>query len=265
MDREQLHKLREAVRTGCITRAEAEAHLSAAIEEAYNSGEADMVYINACEDLLLELFAADQTPLPASEHYAAQMRRHMQSQKKPAFLPGWRHAAALAAVLLLVLVGGWAWFTGLPEHSQQVVQSRAVDVQTIRKSIASHIRENSITTGNFDEVVSFLGFTPKLPQLAGVEFTSARYTVDVQQDRILLTARFSVGGQEAGGDILYTVRFCTDADETYMLYEQEENGELCIIRGRVFYFAPAADRATYTWYEGTAIYSLECDDELVFG
>ena len=259
MSWDQIRMLREAVQTGQLSPDDAKAQLSAAIEREYGRADADMGTIDACEELLLELSGADVATLPSPEQYAAQMRRHMQPVRQRRFLmrPVWRCAAVLAAALVLAL-GIRLFFPPAsdPAREQPLLRAQPVDVQTIRQSIANRCKDSELATDDLHEVVAFLGFVPKLPDLPEVEITSTGYRVQVEQDRILLTANYGIADAAQDTQLQYTIQYCSDADTAYMLYEQEDNGDISIIHGKVFYLAQQADRTAYTWFEGATVYRL---------
>lgn len=259
MSWDQIRMLREAVQTGQLSPDDAKAQLSAAIEREYGRADADMGYIDACEDLLLELSGADVAKLPSPEQYAAQMGKHMQPMRQRRIFaqPVWRCAAALAAALALALgIGLWLRPVSDPAKEQPVLQAQAVDVQTVRQSIAGRRKDSELATNDLREVVAFLGFVPKLPELPDVEITATGYRVQVEQDRILLTANYGIADAAQDTQLQYTIQYCSDADTAYMLYEQEDNGDISIIHGKVFYLAQQADRTAYTWFEGATVYRL---------
>ena len=263
MSMEQIHQLRETVQAGQLSGTDAQKQLAAAIETEYGKADADMAYINACEDLLLALGSAGDAPLiPSTEQYAAQMQDYMHSRQPAPARAGaaWRYAAAAAAMLVLVL-GAWLFIRpgDDPAEARRTSEARPADVQTIRQSIADHDENSEFATDDLNEVIAFLGFVPKLPELPELDITSTGYRVQVAQDRILLTACHGIGDAAQNVQLQYTIQYCADADVAYMLYEQEDNGDISIIHGKVVYLAPQADRTTYTWFEGATVYRLVWD------
>lgn len=267
----QIHKLKEDILAGNTTYSDVERRLSAAIEAEYDREDANIDFINACEDLLLEMHTDGELPsFPTSEEYAIEMQKHMLVKKERSFLPklAWRCAAVLAAMLVIVLLGDqvfhWQWFSGTSTEDEQqyVIQSHHVDVQMIQNSIAEHIEESELSTDSFEEVVAFLGFVPKVPDMQEIDATTSKYVVLIEPDMITLSARYMIGEEVQRNNLLYTIQFCTNTDDTYMLYEQDGNGDTHVVNGTEVYITPNVERTTYTWLEDTTIYRLVCDNEM---
>lgn len=260
----QIHKLKEDILAGNTTYSDVERRLSAAIEAEYDREDANIDYINACEDLLLEMHTDGELPsFPTSEEYAIEMQKHMLVKKERSFLPklAWRCAAVLAAMLVIVLLGDqvfhWQWFSGTSTENEQqyVIQGHEITVPMIAESIAEHEEYDEIATSSYQDIVQFLGFEPSVPNIETINTTSVQYIAVMEPNMVTLTIRYTNTGNRQN-DILFTAQYCTNVQDAYFWFEQDLKGTMEQINGMNVYWATNTERSTYTWIDGTIVYHL---------
>lgn len=260
----QIHKLKEDILAGNTTYSDVERRLSAAIEAEYDREDANIDFINACEDLLLEMHTDGELPsFPTSEEYAIEMQKHMLVKKERSFLPkfAWRCAAVLAAMLVIVLLGDqvfhWQWFSGTSTEDEQqyVVQGYDIDIATIQSSIVAHEETIQLQTMLWDEVVSFLGFEPVAPDRKMLNAKEQTYFAFIHPESISFSAQYVVG-EEIPTYVLYSAQYYSHMDEAYTLLEQTTEGIHETIYNTDVYFSNNFDQSLFAWTNGTATYQL---------
>lgn len=266
-DYTQIQKLKQEVLSGTTIYADAERRLLEAIRAEEDKADADLDYINTCEDLLLELRTGGEWPsFPTAEKYVAEMQKHMQVKKKNSGLPkfAWRCAAVLAAMFVVVLLGDrlfhWQWFSGIStkDEQQYVIRGHEITIPMIAKSIAEHNEHGELLTDDWDEVTSFLGIVPSVPKADSFGFDSVQYFAAIDPISISLYAQYNkVGSNEA--DLIYSVHCFTEVDNAYIMLEQNADGIVADIADREVYIAKNAERNTFTWFENTTVYRLAGD------
>ena len=262
----QIHKLKEDILAGNTTYSDVERRLSAAIEAEYDREDANIDFINACEDLLLEMHTDGELPsFPTSEEYAIEMQKHMLVKKERSFLPklAWRCAAVLAAMLVIALLGDqvfhWQWFSGTSTEDEQqyVIQGHKVTVPMITESIAEHEGE-MLQTDKREEVIDFLGFTPPTLSSSALAIEKEQYVVMVDSEGITLSARY-FDSVDDGSPLLLKVQYCSALENAYMLFEQDAEGEKINIHSQDVYVAMNLDRVSFTWMDDTSVYRIAGD------
>ncbi len=264
-DFSQTQKLREDVLAGKIAHADAKSCLLAAIEAEYEKENADINFINACEDLLMELQTGGEWPaFPTAEQYAAGMQKYMRVKQKPPalFKTVWRCAAVVATMLVVVILGGRAlrWFTGTSTEDEWQYESRGqeITVSMIAESIAEHGTYRELITDDWDEVVAFLGVVPNVPKAANYGFDSVQYVAMVDSISLSLYAQYR--GQESDDPVLLcSVYYFTEADNAYMVLGENPNGFTELVGDREVHIAKDMERNTFAWFENTTVYRLAGD------
>lgn len=253
-----IQEIKEKIAAGVISREEACKQLAAAIEAERRKEDADVDYINACEDLLLEIHNGGEWPaFPTAEQYAAEMQKHMQVKKKAALLPrsrwAWRCAAVLTALLVLVLACGnrvfrWQWLTetSTEDEQQVVIRGHEIVVSVFPPSLAEYETEQLMVTEEWDEATAFLGVVPELPQVGSLGFEPLQYGAIIDPTAKVLYVCYQ-SQQNTEKHLIYGIHYITDPAEAYFSFEQNERGRYCSIGGQRVYCAQNIERPLFIW------------------
>lgn len=259
----QIHKLKEDILAGNTTYSDVERRLSAAIEAEYDREDANIDFINACEDLLLEMHTDGELPsFPTSEEYAIEMQKHILVKKERSFLPkfAWRCAAVLATMLVIVLLGDqvfhWQWFSGTSTEDvqQYVIQGHEITIPMIAESIAEHEGE-MIQTDDWQQVVTFLGFEPPKPDANLLSSSDVLYISYINPNDILLSIQYTLSVDEERY-ALFSAHYFTSAAEAYSLVEQSASGSTEAMNGIEVYYSNNLDQAIFTWQKDSTVFEL---------
>lgn len=263
-DLSQIHKLKEDILAGNTTYSDVERRLSAAIEAEYDREDANIDFINACEDLLLEMRTDGELPsFPTAEEYAIEMQKHMPVKKERSFLPklAWRCAAVLAAMLVIVLLGDhvfhWQWFTGISTEDEQqyVIQGHEITVSMIAESIAEHAIGEMLQTEDWNEIVRFVGFDLTVPTAESVNAESVTYYAFFDSNRISLTAQYTIDSDQSKY-LVCSLDLFNNMDDAYTMFEQSAIGTSMNIQGHQVYSSKNYDQLFFTWNQGNMMYQL---------
>ena len=251
-----IQEIKEKIAAGVISREEACKQLAAVIEAESRKADADVDYINACEDLLLEIRNGGEWPaFPTAEQYAAEMQKHMRVKKKTVFLPevAWRCAAVLAVVLVALFAWGsrvlrWQWLTETSTEDEQqfVIRGHEVVVSVFPPSEAEYHSDQVINTKDWDEVTAFLGFAPELPQVGFLGCEPLMYGAGIEPAAEMLYVCYQ-SQWDPERYLTYGIHYVTDAAEAYFSFEQNEHGEYCSIGGQRVYCAQNIQRPLFIW------------------
>lgn len=255
-----IQEIKEKMAAGEISCEEAAGRLEAAIETECSKAdaEADIDYINACEDMLLEIRNGGEWPaFPPAEHYVAEMQKHMRVKKKPGFFAkyAWRCAAVLAVVLVVLLAWGdrvlrWQWYTETSTEDEQqfVIRGHEVVFSVFPPSEAEYHSDEVINTEDWDEVTAFLGFAPEVPQLDYLGFEPLMYGAGIEPAAVILCVCYQ-SQWEPERYLTYMINYVTDVAEAYFTFEQNEHGEYRSIGGHRVYCAQNITRPIFIWSE----------------
>jgi hypothetical protein len=253
-----IQEIKEKLGTGVISCEAAARQLETAIEAEYNKADADVDYINACEDLLLEIRNGGEWPaFPSAQRYAAEMQKHMRVKKKAVFLPevAWRCAAVLAVVLVALFAWGsrvlrWQWYTETSTEDEQqfVIRGHEVVVSMFPPSEAEYHSDQVINTKDWDEVTAFLGFAPELPQIGSLGFEPLMYGAGIDPAAAMLYVCYQ-SQWDPERHLIYGIHYVTDVAEAYFTFEQNEHGEYCSIGGHKVYCAQNINDPVFVWTE----------------
>lgn len=253
-----IQEIKEKIGAGVISREEACKQLTAAIDTESRKADADVDYINACEDLLLEIGNGGEWPaFPTAERYAAEMQKHMRVKKKAAFLPevAWRCAAVLAVVLVALFAWGsrvlrWQWYTETSTEDEQqfVIRGHEVVVSVFPPSEAEYHSDQVINTKDWDEVTALLGFAPELPQVGFLGFEPLMYGAGIEPAAEMLYVCYQ-SQWDPERYLAYGIHYVTDVAEAYFTFEQNEHGEYCSIGGHKVYCAQNINDSVFVWSE----------------
>ena len=262
-DYTQIQKLKQEVLSGTTTYADAERRLLEAIRAVEDKADADLDYINTCEDLLLELRTGGEWPsFPTAEKYVAEMQKHMQVKKKNSGLPkfAWRCAAVLAAMFVVVLLGDrlfhWQWFSGIStkDEQQYVIRGHEITIPMIAESIAGNQQNVELCTSNWDEVVAFLGFEPSIPLPQALASVKEDYVVHVNSEEISLTVRYFTENENVCTH--YRIFYFLHPEEAFTAIEQTVTGSVVRIGDCEVYVSENLNQNAYTWIDETTVNQL---------
>lgn len=268
-DYTQIQKLKQEVLSGTTTYADAERRLLEAIRAEEDKADADLDYINTCEDLLLELRTGGEWPLfPTAEKYVAEMQKHMQVKKKNSGLPkfAWRCAAVLAAMFVVVLLGDrlfhWQWFSGIStkDEQQYVIRGHEITIPMIAESIAGNQQNVELCTSNWDEVVAFLGFEPSIPLPQALASVKEDYVVYVNSEEISLMVRYTK--EDDGKYVHYRALYFTHPKEAFVTLEQNVTGTVMTVGNHDVYVSENVEQTSFMWLDDISIHQLIGDVEL---
>ncbi|MBQ8554847.1 MAG: hypothetical protein IJ438_03130 [Clostridia bacterium] len=229
----------DAIHHGGLPPAQTEARLLGIIQEESErtDREADMVLVNACLDLLEQLHSASAAGRPARQ---PKLRR----------LARLRPAAALAAALVLVVIGGLMLRT--PQEQPQAVLGPSLDM--IATAMAEGNPTETIIVEDISQLDSLLGLQLQLPaQLCG-EWTATQGQIRYLPEYIRIEFAYAHAASPEK-DIVCVISLFTETDNLYISSEQTGEGGTVHANGRSIYISavsgdlPANDRIAAYWQE----------------
>lgn len=265
-DRMLIDKLRQELLLGRITYDDVVKRLTKAIENEYLKESPNVDFISACEHVLWKIETeGKQEYVSVSDRYLGAIEQHVKvaaqvrMKRKPATGFAKRIALVCAASAILILFSQGAihfeWFTqqSSSDEQQYIIQGHEITVNLIRTCIAEHNEYDFIKTSSFDDLCSFLGFSPSVasPQAFGVD--TVLFEAYIEPSIIMVNALYE---SEPGDAIaVLTTQYYTDADALFM-FEQDITGELILVNGNSVYTSTNMGRTSFSWMSNSTVYKL---------
>ncbi len=253
-----IQEIREKIAKGAISADEAAKELEAAVEAECSKADANVDFINACEDMLLEIRNGGEWPaFPTAKQYTAAMHRHIGAKREAKAFPKYarRCTAVLATMLVMILVWGnhvfrWQWYAenSTEDEQQFVIRGHEVVVSAFPPSVAEYHSDEVINTEDWDEVTAFLGFEPELPQVGHLGFEPLMYGAATDPTAVMLYVCYQ-SQWDPERYLTYSIHCVTDVAEAYFTFEQNEHGEYRSIGGQKVYCAQNINAPMFVWSE----------------
>lgn len=232
---------------------------------------ADMGLISACEDLLWELNTNGKLPFAShlEANRAAIMKRLSREHKqKAAWTFTLRTIAVTAAAFVLMVVADGVlnhkWLTqySTDDEQQYVIQGQAVDPRLVDGSLATENQEiGELTTSDWDAVVAFLGYEPKVPTWLPEGWAIRYYYASKNLVSSTLTIYYYFAHVDRESMIWSQERY-TDIEDAFATFEQNAMGELITLAGHDIYYTINVDKIMCIWQEEECVSSLSGTAEL---
>lgn len=263
-DRMLIDKLRQELLLGRITYDDVVKRLTKAIESEYLKESPNVDFISACEHVLWKIETEEkQEYVSVSDRYLEAIEQHVEvaaqahMKRKPAtgFAKRIALVCATFAILILFTQGAihFEWFTqqSSSDEQQYIIQGHEITVNLIKTCIAEHNEYDFIKTSGFDDLCSFLGFSPSVvsPQAFGVD--TVLYEAYIEPSIIMVNALYE---SEPGDAIaVLTVQYYTDADEALFMFEQDMGGTRTFINGLTVYISSNLEHYSYSWLSDSTV------------
>lgn len=243
-------------------------------EQAKPTAERDQRLIDSAEQLREELHhrtalsfeAKRQKNLDSTVQKYKAWRKQQHKQKQALRI------SAFAATLLLCLGLGsgllhWNWFETKPSEDgeQYVIQGHEIRLDTITQAIAAHDEADEITTMDIEDLFTFLGFKPVIPEVIQSSWIACKYYAYVAPYEIQVQVSYQ--NSESQQKIFYNMSFSTDQSNMFLTIEKENNsGSYINIGSKEVYICKNYDAWNIIWVDGIAshwIYGKVSQTELL--
>lgn len=266
-DRMYIDKLRQEVLSGRITYDDIVKRLTIAIETEYLKESPKIDFIESCEDFLWEIRAADeQKYVSVKDRYLKAIGQrtkvvvphHSRNSSVMGFAKRIALVSAAFAILIFFTQGAihFEWFTqhSSTDEQQYIIQGHAITVNVIETCIAEHNAFDSIKTTRWDELCSFLGFSPQIISPSVFHVDNTLYKAYIEPGVVMIDVLYKTDPHDAVA--VMTVHYYTDASEAYFMFEQDSTGEPIIINNSSVYTSVNMGRISYAWCSDSTICKL---------
>lgn len=257
-DRMLIDKLRQEMLSGKITYDDIVRRLTKAIESEYQKESPSIEFIESCEDFLWEIETeGKQSFVSVSDRYlkAIEHRVEITAQEQTRWSPiiGFAKRIALisaAFALLIFFTQGAIHFEWFTQHSstdeqQYIIQGHEITVNLIETCIAEHNAFDSIKTTSWDELCSFLGFSPRIISPSVFQVDNTLYKAYIEPGVVMIDILYKTDPHDAVA--VMTVQYYTDSEEALFIFEQDAVGEHLKIGDQSVYVTTNIDRNSFCW------------------
>lgn len=260
-DSSTVAKLIDAINENRLTGEDIERRLIAYIDAEYEKGDqANIRLICACEKLLNEISSNPATFVSHKEVYYQALKKAMaaKNQKNRRMYRYSLPKAVSAAVLTLVLLFGGVvsvqWMEGqsTKDEQQYTIQGYEISLSAIQSCIAEKAGLERISSTNWEEIVAYLGFEPKMPTTFLPDWAVTEYAVFVTQDTVNLTATYVRNGISQD-TLLYDLTFFSTMENAYMMFEQNKSGKHIPMGTVDIYMSENVARSTFSWHNANEV------------
>ena len=258
----------KTIEYGLLPAAEIERRLETTLSEALAGpigAEYDSVKAELCCSLLQRIYSKTEIDFEARAEKIKDriVRRYLARKRRKKILL--RGIGATSAVLVLFTVLNALsilppirWFTGesTEDEQQYIIRGHQIGSDIIRHVIAEHSESGMMSLHpppNYKDVTDFLGFDPMLPRAINDEYKATEYTSAIMPDWIYVCCRY-------GENVLLRKKLFADANNAYVSYEQDREGEHVVIGGVSVYTYHNANRQGWLWFKDSAICSVVIRD-----
>ena len=235
-DRMLIDKLRQEMLSGKITYDDIVRRLTKAIESEYLKESPSIDFIDSCEDFLWEIETeGKQKFVSVSDRYLGAIEQHVeitakeQTKRSPVMGFAKRIALISAAFAILIFFTQGAihfeWFTqhSSTDEQQYIIQGHEITVNVIETCIAEHNAFDSIKTTSWDELCSFLGFSPQIISPSVFHVDNTLYKAYIEPGVVMIDVLYKTDPHDAVA--VMTVQYYTDPEEALFIFEQDAAGE----------------------------------------
>lgn len=263
-DRMLIDKLRQELLSGKITYDDIVRRLTKAIESEYLKESPSIDFIDSCEDFLWEIGTeGKQKFVSVSDRYLGAIEQHVeitapeQTKRSPVMGFAKRIALISAAFAILIFFTQGAihfeWFTqhSSTDEQQYIIQGHEITVNLIETCIAEHDAFDSIKTTSWEELCSFLGFSPEIISPSVFQVDDTLYKAYIEPDVVMIDVLYKTDPH--GAVAMMTIQYYTDAEEALFMFEQDAAGELIQIQDHYVYSTTNVDQVSYSWITDSTI------------
>lgn len=263
--RKKLDEIKKALESGDLTADDIDRRLSAAVDAELQkpSDEADMSYVQACQDLLWSLHNTEPYVSTKEESKIAFLRKL--DAKKQRKKECWKTAyllVASAAILVLTLQidsslrRGWIAESSTPDEQQYVIKGTSVDSGLIASVNADQMDKpvETITTRDFQKVVDFLGYTPAHPTWLPDGIRPSLYAAT--SDSVYNTLSIRYVDSQDNTLLSFDVWQFNRAEDVYIPLEQNQHGKTMQIGATEVYTSWNMEWRVWTWRKGLTVYDM---------
>ena len=256
-------QIMQAIENGTLPTDETQRRLIALIEEEANrtDGPADENLISACVDLLERLQGrtnvAEEARIAAlNERIAAAIARKENHRRMGAMA---LRLVAAAAVILLFVGVRFSWFehSDTPDGQQHVITGQEITVEMVQAAIAENVGKGSVETADLNELQDIIGFDPHIPKTIADEWHVSMCRVWFMRHNIQVTVEYR-SKQVSDESIKYVVNYFTDVNDSYLTFEQSDNGKDTMLGHQVVYISMNLDNYVACWIEDNIVYEINC-------
>lgn len=257
-DRMHIDRLRQEVLSGKITCDDVVRRLTQAIEHEYLKESPNVDFINTCEDFLWEMGTeGKQKYVTVSDRYIEAIEQHIDTttqaplRKTPVMGFAKRIAliSAVFAILLCFTQGAihLGWFTqrSSTDEQQYIVQGHEATISLIEACIAEHNVYDSIKTTSWDELCSFLGFSPQIVSPRVFQVDNTIYKAYIDPEVVVVDVLYRTDPHDAVA--VMTIQYYTDATEAIFMFEQDTAGEFIKVGNQSVYTTTNLDCISFCW------------------
>jgi len=263
----ELTQILNAIKDGGFERDELVQHLNALVDRelSQNDHPADMVLVEACQDMLYRLHHHGEV---YTSHCAdslakakAKAKRHSHKSVTFPFRPVIR-VVAVFVLLVITCMGYDLIFRGkrlsavsTPDEQQYVVDGNKNEGLLIVESNAdSNLKPRTVSTTELDEAIEVLGYTPKLPTWLPDGWYACDYFVVVSKQTTTFRAQYCCDG--INDYIKYIRTSYHDADIAQARIEQDKAGTVYSVNGNNVYVTQNIDSTVATWLSNSTCYTV---------
>lgn len=260
-------ELRTAIKNGTLTCSEIDRRLTDAINKEINKTNeaADLGFIEACQDLLGELYGNQMKPtdeLMRSSLESAREKLRSKSKRSSASLRTSLRIAIVAAALIIAVVVGdqvlrreWLEGDSSDDKQQYTVSGHAIDPGLVESGNAAiTTEEQEITTIELSEVVGVLGYTPKMPTWFPADWDLEEYYA--QSIEVYQLFNLTLVSERSKEFLKYEVTRYTSIEDAQASFEQNEHGQSLPCNGWDVYLTQNMGKSMAVWWEGDTCYAL---------
>lgn len=257
-----IDQILEAIDFGQLTYNETERRLQQIIDSEVSQMErpADADLLDSCYSLMLELHTHGSLSFDSNKekNWQAVQQRIRVNHTNPDM---WHKVViSAAAALILICMGGVLlhgyWFEGAstPDNQQYFVQGHEISTEMVTEALAGHDTFAQYEGNNLDDLKTYLGFQPAIPQHLTNGLIATKYSVFFSTE-IQLSISYALS-PDSPCSISYNTFYYSDMDNAYISMEQSESGESEEICGYRVYITSNLEHQLACWQIGNAVHIL---------
>lgn len=263
----ELTQILNAIKEGGLGKDELVQHLNALVDRelSQNDHPADMVLVEACQDLLYRLHHQGEAYTSNYAKSLAKAKAKAKRGSRPSFSLSFRLIIRFAAVFILIIVGAIAFdfqhsgkkLSGVstPDQQQYVVDGHTVDgLLVVGSDAESNLQPRAVSTANLDEAIEVLGYTPILPTWLPDGWYACDYFVIVSEQTTTFRAQYYCAGMD--DYIKYIKTTYHDIDMAKAMVEQDEEGTVYPVGKHKVYITQNMSNAVATWLSNSTRYTV---------
>ncbi len=263
----ELTQILTAIKDGGFEKDELVQHLNALVDRelSQNDHPADMVLVEACQDILYRLHHHGEVYMShCADSLAkakAKAKRHSHKSVTFPFRPMIR-VIAVFILLVIVCVGNDLIYRGehlsatsTPDEQQYVVDGNNDEGLLIVEGNAdSSLTPRTVSTTELDEAIEVLGYTPKLPTWLPDGWYVYEYFVVVSKQTTTFRAQYRCAG--INERIRYIKTTYHNADVAQAKIEQDRVGAVHLINEHEVYLTQNMSSVVATWLSNSTRYTV---------